>query len=186
MKKAMNRKGNNPMSLAIAYAIRKKNAMKKAKGGMIENEDFDPEHEDPTAIETQDLEGESDQDRPDIAFMSHGGMAKAIMKKKKMADGGSVDDVPEPNKKAASEFSKGASSSGYEGMDTYIKNAKEGIKSAMGYADGGEVHPDDDFLSDEEQTPYFHKSEDDLEPKAKRRNMISSIMSSLHSRHYGK
>lgn len=53
----------------------------------------------------------------------------------KMADGGKLQDkIPEPNKKAAADFSKGVNQSGWQ-PEQWAKN----IKSAVGMKDGGKV-----------------------------------------------
>ncbi len=57
------------------------------------------------------------------------------LKRIKMADGGKADDVPEPNKKSAQEFSKGASESGAPSVSEAYNN----IKSGLGFAEGGSV-----------------------------------------------
>jgi hypothetical protein len=42
-------------------------------------------------------------------------------------------------------------------------------------------HPDDDYLSDEEQTAFFHPNDrDEFDPSEKRKMMLSNIMRGLH------
>ena len=54
-----------------------------------------------------------------------------------MADGGAVDDIPEPDPKAAAQVQKGATESGWQ-PGQWAKNIKEGL----GMAHGGMMHDD--------------------------------------------
>lgn len=134
-------------NLAVAYAIKRRN-QKMAKGGEI-NEELHPEHDNPKAIETDEIGPEhldmlaqehEDLDEPKEPkrhVMPPVGLMKKMMMRR-MASGGMVDS---------------------------LDNA------------GDMEHPDNDFLSDEEQTPY---SED--APPKHRRGVIEGIIRSLRGR----
>lgn len=52
-----------------------------------------------------------------------------------------------------------------------------------------ETHTDNDWLSGEEQSPYFHPNQADLyeeNTKARRKGTLSNIMRGLHAKHLGK
>lgn len=138
---------------------------------------------------------------------------------KKMAQGGVVkDDVPEPNQKAAEEFQKGATESGFQPAK-WVQNIKEGLglddkKEPQHYSKGGmvdqimnrrkmadggmvegEMPEDDSEMFHEEQEDdgdnedFLSSDEQDSlpeEPDMKKKRIISGIMRSLHSRHYGR
>lgn len=169
----MNSKAHN---LAIAYAVKKR--FTKSRGG---DEDLspasEPEHSaenavmkqmdfDKKAQEHEDLAEPAEPSRHVLPHMARGGIVKSpsmvaqnIMKMRKMAKGGMVESDDRPE--------------GDESIDNF------------GYED----HPDNDFLADEEQTPYFNPNQADLrEPDAKerRKSMISNIMRGLHAKHLGK
>lgn len=61
-----------------------------------------------------------------------------------LAEGGEVtkDKGPAVVKKSAEEVQKGASSSGWLGIDKYVDNIKQGLKKPQSMANGGEVEED--------------------------------------------
>lgn len=160
--------------LAIAYAMKRRNAMKKAKGGMIENEEMypmnEPEHGAKDAVlkeldlshedENADFTGAeptepeehvyaADEDKPE--FMAKGGMIHKIMMKRKMAAGGEVDsDQAMPD----------SSDNAYKGTGPLVnRRTKEEMNQQMAsrmgqtkpYAEGGYV--DDMGMNDQELDP---------------------------------
>ncbi len=136
-------------ALAIAYSMKRKGPKKMAHGGEVENEKLHPGHgEDGGEPDEGDMEGMAGADEmaPDESMsikIPMHDMVKHIIAKR-LSMGGEVEaDDARP-----------------EGGDS-IDN------------EGEEIHPDNDFLSDEEQTQYA--GEDDS-PKSKRRSLLDSIM----------
>lgn len=168
---------------------------KMAGGGMVENEDLNPMYEPehgaemmmkkeyhfkPLAQNHEDLDKPSEsikhyepsEENLPAHMLSHGGIIKGIMKRRMMAQGGMVDQYPGKDEVTGQPH--------MGDTDREIHNL--GTEN-MTYID---KHPDDDFLSDEEQTPFFHFNErDEFEPSEKRKRMLSDIMRGLHRIHMG-
>ena len=126
-------------------------------------EHFEPDEENlPNHMDVEDV--------PSHMF-SHGGIAHAIMKKHKMmmAEGGMVE-YPDTDKVIDS------GSYGHMGTtDRSMTNNRTGNTMDL------DEHPDDDYLSDEEDTHYFHPNDmDEFEATARRKKMISDIMRGPH------
>lgn len=176
-------------SLAIAYAVKRKNAKKMAMGGVVENEKLhpenEPEHGAMDAVMAQMKLKPLAQNHEDLAEpeepMEHVEPAEEDLPMHMMAKGGIVAGI----------MRKRMAAGGYP------------VPTDMNYAEGGPV--DEMGLQDQEYDPdrflahnmpamgYDHETvveegdpglEED--PKLKRRGMISSIMSGLHAKHYGK
>lgn len=165
---------------------------KKAKGGMIENEDLnpfsEPEHEaknemmkqhrlSPYAQNHDDLEEPEEQtervmpDEEDLPEGMFGNIARS-MRMRKMADGGMIKGYPARVPDYVNDE--------LESVDSDTKIHNFGTDNLTDIAH----HPDDDFLSDEEDTPYFHPSEmDDDESSPERSRIISKIMRGIAKRH---
>jgi hypothetical protein len=213
---------------------------KKAKGGMIENEDLNPTYEPEHGAEMEmmkehhypsfsqqhdDLEEPHEADyheMPDEKDTPHGmvgNIAQAIMRRK-MAHGGMLhkDRMAMGGMMRSSKMDE-------EMMHPHekIMTPHERMNKKMRMAEGGEVeeypnrdhvyahdkgemgmrdiqihnfgkdnltniadHPDDDYLSDEEDTSYFHPNEMDDDESSPRRTMIlERIMRGIAKRHYG-
>lgn len=172
----------------IANAFNKR----MAAGGMVENEDLDPMNEPEHGAENEMYKEhrfgkmaqeheEIDEPREPIQHymaseedMPHGmlgNIAQSIMKKRMMAAGGMVE---------------------YPGKDEVTGQSHMGMSDRAIHNPGTDnmtyinSHPDDDFLSDEEQTPFFHFNDrDEFEPSEKRKRMLGDIMRGLHRSHMG-
>jgi hypothetical protein len=87
-------------ALAVAYSIKRKNAKKMARGGSVENENPDKKQpqpvttaDNPVLISVRKAFKMADGGEVDSSpMMSRGGIAKAIMKKRMMAEGGLIED----------------------------------------------------------------------------------------------
>lgn len=192
MKREMDAGKPKRQALAIALEVQRRNRKKMAQGGEVENEDLNPQHEPGMGPQTS-ITRDSIDDRqaiepmmsaePAMEDMPHGMLGMdaeeiAMALRHKMADGGPVLDS---NK-------------------TVI--AQDSLRKAFHYADGGEVEGladdhmnsgfmEDDFLSqDSNPMPEdLSRSSNELQaedPDDQRKRRLSSIMSDLHARHYGK
>lgn len=130
-----------------------------------------------------------------------------------MADGGMVEDERDEMDRASHVTGLMQPKGIAEAVFKRMRGGKEmQDQSSAHFADGGEVdnedtwtdrpgdgdsidnfhaetHPDNDFLSGEEQTEYHHLTDADYnEPdqKMRRKGMLDKIMRGLHARHMGK
>lgn len=185
IKTEMNSGKPQNQALAIAYAT-KRRMQKKAMGGSITNEKlhphFEPAHHtkmmgDKMVPAYDDGGGVSKIIPMIMSLLNKGGMAKNIMAKK-YAKGGAVSNSDNESDQM-----------GWSGPQFSYNRV---------YNEGGEVpeesesemesplKEDDNFLSDEEQTPLNSQHIPDPEDeKEMKKNRISKIMSELHSKHYG-
>lgn len=169
----------------------------KAEGGLVEDEDMARE------IDLPPMFGEDKEEQiakhqwlpleKQGAFMSKGGMAdpKIIAIKimgKKMAEGGKAGPSKDDFNDKMGEISKGFDKGLNEGV---IAKFKKNILG-KGKAEGGMIdedesldnqhsddHPDNDWLSGEEDSSYWNPNQADLkegDAKARRKAMIASIM----------
>jgi hypothetical protein len=142
-----------------------------------EHEEIDEPHE------SRDYYSPSPEDLPAHMF-SHGGIAHAIMKHRMMAKGGMMHHKMH-------HMADGGMME-YPGKDEVTGEPHMGMSNTAIHNPGADnmtyinEHPDDDFLSDEEQTPFFsYNDRDEFEPTEKRKRMLGNIMRGLHRVHMG-
>lgn len=148
--------------LSIAYAMKRKGPKKMAFGGLMGDDKKSPK---------DDMGSTSDLD-----FTPKNGLTKNF------AEGGEVkNDIPEPNKKNAEEFSKGASESGYQPKQ-WMKNLKEGLHLYEGgiidMSDSAPIEeaPMNDDFSDDFLEGHESPEDAEAEKKAKRHEMLASVI----------
>lgn len=193
-------KSKRAQNLAIAYAVKRRFAKKKmAMGGEV-NEDLDPEHEPSGLTETQNVADEHlgrmaeeheelmEPAEPTDAWLE----PAAEDRPAKMAKGGMFDSM----NVARDIRSKGMSMKGGVHAKRFAEGGMAEAESTDRPEDGesidnfrSEMHPDNDFLSGEEDSPYFNPNQADLrEPdaKARRSMMMERVMRNLQKKHMGK
>lgn len=165
-------------ALAISYAIKRRNEMKR----MPEGDEGEPS---PGAI---------DNDNYASSYNSKEQLLKKVMERRRMAEGGMVerDDLRELDKDKAAEFEHGATESGYQ-PKRWIENIREGLgldkkKQVSQYAEGGMVEgemPENDSDQILDQDDFL--SQDSYEdPEMKRKHLVSSLMKDMHRKHFGR
>lgn len=143
-------------ALAIAYAVKKRMAQKKAMGGMMnpammkEKYAYGGQIKDPYMYADG---GEVDEENPH--HMVH------MIMMKRMNKGGEVEGTEDP----------------VEGEPIESDDIEDG-KSMDNFLTA--EHPDNDLFSDEEGTPYFPGG------KRKYRGLVEGIMNGMHKMHYGR
>lgn len=146
-----------------------------AEGGMVENEMLDPMNEPEHGAERvmqkehdfgfkgQNYEDLSHPEEPDLSV----GVDEENTPHHMFAKGGIAKAIMMKHMKSMPMMAKGG-------------RIEEGESIDNQYPD---EHPDNDYLSDEEDTPYFNYSDmDTFDPTEKRRAQIGKIMRGLHER----
>jgi hypothetical protein len=172
-------KGNGKskaQALAIAYEMRRRNAKKEADAGMPSDGASDM--------------GPMESDSQPSPMNSRDALIKRLMERRKMAEGGMVDDVPELDKKKAQDFEHGATESGFQPR-RWLQNIKEGLgmehkDDVAHYYEGGEVESQDDEDQALDSQDFLTADEPEMDPKEARRHMITSMMQKLHLKHFGR
>lgn len=170
-------------ALAIAYSMKRRNAQKKASGGMInadvatgsvdqleaqrnqmkqkmivdqakqKAENLKEMYPDPSIDKRAAERQQADEDLHSEVGYSHGGITKAIMKKRMMAEGGPADSMGLQDQEMDSD----------DFLSEFMPEQEHGHIAAL---EGSSEMSDD--------------------PKARRKGMISKIMADLHMKHMGK
>lgn len=179
-------------ALAIAYAIKRRNQKKMAAGGMV-NEDLNPEHDNPDALGTQDV----DREALSLGEQEHGELPQPEEPRRHVSPSRDpIHAAPRMGQADLSLEEQGADMA-YGGMmkKAIARRMAQGgmVDSSDRPEDGDSIdnflsaeHPDNDFLSGEEQTPYHHLGDHSEEAEEPRKGIIRSIMRNLHSKHFGR
>lgn len=180
-----------------------KSAFGMAKGGEVPKEDMSRGHDPMHGEETDESEDthpmmEPEHSAEDMVYeeyelplheQAHGQLPQPKEPREYLAKGGEIGNSMHmgmhPHTIAKSIMMKRMAKGGSVESENWMDRPEDGDSIDNFHS---ESHPDNDFLSDEEDTEYFNPNQADLrEPDAKehRKSMLSGIMRNLQKRHYG-